>query len=106
VVPASGYSKEDPKLEQIEYTVIPSWYKQPSYLQSTAQLIAQELQQFALPDSVHIFFSAMAFPATLKKQVILTSKKLRDCANHADPESTHSHPGLGSRASGMAPALH
>src|SRR4028119_1995335 len=53
---------EDPKLEQIEYTVIPSWYKQPSYLQSTAQLIAQELQQFALPDSVHIFFSAHGVP--------------------------------------------
>lgn len=53
---------EDPKLEQIEYTVIPSWYKQPRYLQSTAQLIAQELQQFALPDSVHIFFSAHGVP--------------------------------------------
>ena len=53
---------EDPKLEQIEYTVIPSWYKQPSYLQSIAQLIAQELQQFALPDSVHIFFSAHGVP--------------------------------------------
>jgi ferrochelatase len=53
---------EDPKLDQIEYTVIPSWYKQPGYLQSTAQLIAQELQQFANPDSVHIFFSAHGVP--------------------------------------------
>jgi len=80
VVPASGYSKalgRRPKLEQIEYTVIPSWYKQPSYLQSTAQLIAQELQQFAYR-TLSIFSSAHGVPAaTLKKQVILTSKKLR-----------------------------
>ena len=53
---------EDPKLEQIEYTVIPSWYKQPSYLQAMAQLIAQQLQQFSNPDKVHIFFSAHGVP--------------------------------------------
>ena len=53
---------EDPKLEQIEYTVIPSWYKQPRYLQAMAELIAQELQQFANPDSVQIFFSAHGVP--------------------------------------------
>ena len=53
---------EDPKLGQIEYTVIPSWYKQPSYLQAMAQLIAQELQQFSNPDKVHIFFSAHGVP--------------------------------------------
>ncbi len=53
---------EDPKLEQIEYTVIPSWYKQPRYLQAMTELIAQELQQFANPDSVQIFFSAHGVP--------------------------------------------
>lgn len=53
---------EDPKLGHIEYTVIPSWYKQPSYLQAMAQLIAQELQQFSNPDKVHIFFSAHGVP--------------------------------------------
>lgn len=53
---------EDPKLAQIEYTVIPSWYKQPNYLQAMANLIAQELGQFANPDSVHIFFSAHGVP--------------------------------------------
>jgi len=53
---------EDPKLEQIEYTVIPSWYKQSHYLQAMADLISQELQQFANPDSVHIFFSAHGVP--------------------------------------------
>ncbi|WP_017654022.1 ferrochelatase [Fortiea contorta] len=54
--------QEDPKLQQVEYTVIPSWYKQPSYLQSMAQLIAQELDQFPQPDKVHIFFSAHGVP--------------------------------------------
>jgi ferrochelatase len=53
---------EDPKLDPIEYTVIPSWYKQPGYLQSMAGLIAQELDQFPNPDQVHIFFSAHGVP--------------------------------------------
>lgn len=54
--------KEDPTLNRIDYTVIPSWYQQPGYLQAMAQLIAQELDQFPNPDSVHIFFSAHGVP--------------------------------------------
>jgi ferrochelatase len=54
--------KEDPTLKRIDYTVIPSWYKQPGYLQAMAQLIAQELDQFPDPDQVHIFFSAHGVP--------------------------------------------
>jgi ferrochelatase len=54
--------REDPKLQRIEYKVIPSWYKQPSYLQAMAELIAQELDQFPNPDSVHVFFSAHGVP--------------------------------------------
>jgi ferrochelatase len=54
--------QENPKLQPIEYTVIPSWYKQPGYLQSMAELIAQELEQFPNPDEVHIFFSAHGVP--------------------------------------------
>ncbi|MDZ4871905.1 MAG: Ferrochelatase [Chroococcidiopsis cubana SAG 39.79] len=53
---------EDPKLNSIEYTVIPSWYKQPGYLQAMAQLIAQELEGFSNPDAVHVFFSAHGVP--------------------------------------------
>jgi ferrochelatase len=53
---------EDPKLNSIEYTVIPSWYKQPGYLQAMAQLIAQELDEFPNPDAVHVFFSAHGVP--------------------------------------------
>ncbi len=54
--------KEDPDLGQIEYTLIPSWYNNPGYLQAMAQLIAQELEQFSAPDQVHIFFSAHGVP--------------------------------------------
>ncbi|MEH1951839.1 MAG: ferrochelatase [Nostoc sp.] len=54
--------QEDPKLQPIDYTVIPSWYKQPGYLQAMAELIAQELEQFPNPDDVHVFFSAHGVP--------------------------------------------
>lgn len=53
---------EDPKLSNIEYTVIPSWYKQPAYLQAMADLIAQELEKLPNPDKAHIFFSAHGVP--------------------------------------------
>jgi protoporphyrin/coproporphyrin ferrochelatase len=54
--------QEDSKLQGISYKVIPSWYKQPSYLQAMAELITQELDQFPNPDSVRIFFSAHGVP--------------------------------------------
>lgn len=54
--------REDPKLTQIEYTVIPSWYKQPNYLQAMADLIAGQLEKCPDPDKAHIFFSAHGVP--------------------------------------------
>jgi len=54
--------QEDPKLQPIDYTVIPSWYKQPGYLQAMVELIAQELDQFPNPNEVHVFFSAHGVP--------------------------------------------
>lgn len=56
--------QEDPTQKPTEYTVIPSWYQQPGYLQAMAQLIAQELDQFPNPDQVHIFFSAHGVPVS------------------------------------------
>jgi|SRR6478672_3542402 len=53
---------EDPALKKIEYTLIPSWYQQPGYLQAMAQLITQELDKFPNPSQVHIFFSAHGVP--------------------------------------------
>ncbi len=54
--------QEDPRLQQIEYTVIPSWYKQSGYLQAMAELIAQEIDQVPDKEEAHVFFSAHGVP--------------------------------------------
>jgi len=54
--------QQDPALQKIPYTVIPSWYDEPAYLQAMANLIAQELDKFSQPEQVHIFFSAHGVP--------------------------------------------
>ncbi|MCT7952181.1 ferrochelatase [Ancylothrix sp. C2] len=54
--------QQDPNLQKIDYTVIPSWYNRPGYLQAMADLIAKELDQLENPDQVHIFFSAHGVP--------------------------------------------
>ncbi|HEY9624519.1 MAG TPA: ferrochelatase [Crinalium sp.] len=56
--------QEDPALQTIDYTVVPSWYDSPGYLKAMAQLIAQELDQLPNPDEVHIFFSAHGVPVS------------------------------------------
>ncbi|MDX2232489.1 MAG: ferrochelatase [Leptolyngbyaceae cyanobacterium bins.349] len=55
---------QDPALKAIDYTVIPSWYERPGYLQAMAQLIAQQLDRFPNPDTAHIFFSAHGVPVS------------------------------------------
>lgn len=54
--------RKDPTLRQIEYTLIPSWYDNSGYLEAMVDLIVQELDKFAQPDNVHIFFSAHGVP--------------------------------------------
>ncbi len=54
--------EENPQLQSIKYTVIPSWYKEQGYLQAMAQLIVRELDQLPNPDQAHIFFSAHGVP--------------------------------------------
>ncbi len=72
---------EDPTLNRIEYTVIPSWYKQPGYLQSMAQLIAQELDQSYNPDQVHLFFSAHGVPRSYVEEAgDPYQQEIEDCA--------------------------
>jgi ferrochelatase len=56
--------KQNPHLQQIKYTLIPSWYDAPGYLEAMADLIAQELEQFENPEQVHIFFSAHGVPVS------------------------------------------
>jgi len=54
--------QEDPSLHHIDYTVIPSWFDRPGYLQAMAQLIEQELDRLPNPNDVHVFFSAHGVP--------------------------------------------
>ena len=56
--------KEDPSLERIRYTVIPSWYARPGYVRAMAELIATELDQLPNPNKGHIFFSAHGVPVS------------------------------------------
>ncbi|MBO9999827.1 MAG: ferrochelatase [Cyanobacteria bacterium SID2] len=53
---------EDPSLQQIDYTVVSSWYDRPGYLRAMADSIAQELDRLPNPDRAHIFFSAHGVP--------------------------------------------
>ncbi|MBR8827055.1 MAG: ferrochelatase [Gomphosphaeria aponina SAG 52.96 = DSM 107014] len=55
---------QDPELSQIDYTLIPSWYSNPGYLQAMADLIEQELENFTHPEQVQIFFSAHGVPVS------------------------------------------
>jgi ferrochelatase len=56
--------ESDPVLQKIDYTVIPSWYDRPGYLQAMADLIAQQIDQFASPNDFHVFFSAHGVPVS------------------------------------------
>jgi protoporphyrin/coproporphyrin ferrochelatase len=54
----------DPHLQQINYTLVTSWYERPGYLQAMADLIAQELDKLPHPQDAHIFFSAHGVPVS------------------------------------------
>lgn len=52
----------DRTLQNIKYTLIPSWYNNPQYLQAMADLIAQEIDKCESPENAHVFFSAHGVP--------------------------------------------
>jgi protoporphyrin/coproporphyrin ferrochelatase len=54
----------DPDLSAIPYTVIPSWYEHPGYLEAMAGLIAQKIDSVPNPDKAHVFFSAHGVPVS------------------------------------------
>ncbi len=54
--------QKDKQLQSMEYTLIPSWYSCPGYLQSMADLLREEIDQFANPEEVTVFFSAHGVP--------------------------------------------
>ena len=56
--------KSDPELQKIDYTIVPSWYENPGYLRSMADLIERELEKFPNPNKAHIFFSAHGVPVS------------------------------------------
>lgn len=60
---------EDPALQRIVYTAVPSWYDRPGYIAAMADLIAQELNKLANPDQAHIFFSAHGVPVSYVEEV-------------------------------------
>lgn len=56
--------ENDPDLQQIEYTVVPSWYKFPGYLKAMAQLISKRINDTTDPANAHVFFSAHGVPVS------------------------------------------
>ncbi|MEB3294677.1 MAG: ferrochelatase [Synechococcales bacterium] len=54
----------DPDLQQIPYTVIPSWYDCPGYLRAMAGLIAEKIESLPQPSEGHVFFSAHGVPVS------------------------------------------
>ncbi|MGD1951449.1 MAG: ferrochelatase [Leptolyngbyaceae cyanobacterium] len=56
--------QDDPALQKIDYTLIPSWYSSPGYVRAMADLIDQEIAKLPNPDSAHIFFSAHGVPVS------------------------------------------
>jgi protoporphyrin/coproporphyrin ferrochelatase len=73
--------QEDPALqEQVDYTVIPSWYKRSGYLRAMADLIAEQLDQFDEPDKAHVFFSAHGVPLSYVEEAgDPYQKEIEDC---------------------------
>ena len=54
----------DTTLQNIKYTLIPSWYNDPQYLRAMADLIAQELDKCKHPEATQVFFSAHGVPVS------------------------------------------
>ncbi|KAL3586854.1 hypothetical protein D5086_013721 [Populus alba] len=55
---------EDAYLSRLPVAIIQSWYQREGYIKSMADLIGEELQKFAKPEEVMIFFSAHGVPLT------------------------------------------
>ncbi|GMI97950.1 FUS3-complementing gene 1, ferrochelatase 1 [Hibiscus trionum] len=54
--------REDAYLSRLPVSVILSWYQRQGYISSMADLINEELEKFAKPEEVMIFFSAHGVP--------------------------------------------
>ncbi len=56
--------QENPSLKPLKYTVVPSWYEKPGYLQAMADLVAQEIDKCPDPNDARVFFSAHGVPVS------------------------------------------
>jgi protoporphyrin/coproporphyrin ferrochelatase len=56
--------QDDPALQKIEYTVVPSWGEFPGYVQAMAQLISKKIDDTKNPAEAHVFFSAHGVPVS------------------------------------------
>ncbi|MDX2255011.1 MAG: ferrochelatase [Pseudanabaenaceae cyanobacterium bins.39] len=56
--------QNDPVLQKIKYTVVPSWFSNDLYLQSMANLITQTFAKVQNPSQAHVFFSAHGVPVS------------------------------------------
>ncbi|KAH7543733.1 hypothetical protein JRO89_XS15G0008700 [Xanthoceras sorbifolium] len=56
--------REDAYLSRLPVSIIRSWYQREGYITSMADLIQKELEKFANPEEVMIFFSAHGVPVS------------------------------------------
>ena len=73
--------QNDPALQKINYTVVPSWYNAPGYLQAMANLIEQTIEQVSEPNNAHVFFSAHGVPVSYVEEAgDPYQREIEDCA--------------------------
>ncbi|KAI4379662.1 hypothetical protein MLD38_005932 [Melastoma candidum] len=56
--------REDSYLSRVPVSIIRSWYQRDGYVKSMADLIQKDVEKFANPEEVLIFFSAHGVPAS------------------------------------------
>ena len=73
--------QNDPELQKIKYTVVPSWYENSEYLQSMANLITTKLDQVKDPSTAYVFFSAHGVPVSyIEEAGDPYQKEIESCA--------------------------
>lgn len=73
--------ESDATLQQMKYTVVPSWYQNPEYLESMANLIGKTIDQLENPHQAHVFFSAHGVPVSYVEEAgDPYQREIEDCA--------------------------
>ncbi len=89
----------DPDFQKLPIRCIRSWYDQPGYIKSMANLIAEEIQLCDTPEQAHVFFSAHGVPKSYVEEAgdpyqkeieactSLIMNELLDLLGHHNPSS-------------------